>query len=84
MDLEDITYSREATIAAVTDYYTFLTRMYLNKSDITYPPSGGWPSIVNRQSRRGAIPGQVGRSPGAAGPPALHPTPLSRARRSCP
>ncbi len=47
MNLEDITYSREATIAAVTDYYTFLTRMYLNESDIAYPPPGGWPSIVN-------------------------------------
>ncbi|KAK4235293.1 hypothetical protein C8A03DRAFT_46546 [Achaetomium macrosporum] len=46
-DLEDITYFREATIAAVTDYYTFLTRMYLNESHVVYPPAGGWPSIVN-------------------------------------
>jgi hypothetical protein len=47
MDLEDVSYSREATIAAITDYYTFLTRMYLKESHIVYPPAGGWPDIVN-------------------------------------
>ncbi|KAK4233655.1 hypothetical protein C8A03DRAFT_38628, partial [Achaetomium macrosporum] len=46
-DLEDIIYSREGTIAAVTDYYVFLTRMYLKESHVVYPPAGGWPSIVN-------------------------------------
>ncbi|KAK4040102.1 hypothetical protein C8A01DRAFT_15989 [Parachaetomium inaequale] len=49
MDLEDISYSREATIAAVTDYYTFLTRMYLKESHVVYPPAGGWPAIVNAE-----------------------------------
>jgi len=47
MDLEDVSYSREATIAAFTDYYIFLTRMYLKESHIVYPPAGGWPAIVN-------------------------------------
>ncbi|TPX11423.1 uncharacterized protein E0L32_007842 [Thyridium curvatum] len=46
-ELEDITYSRDATIAAVTDYYQFLTRMYMKDSHIIYPPAEGWPSIVN-------------------------------------
>jgi hypothetical protein len=46
-DLEDIIYSREATIAAVTDYYTFLTKMYLKEYHVVYPPVGGWPSIVD-------------------------------------
>jgi hypothetical protein len=47
MDLQDVSYSREATIAAFTDYYTFLTRMYLKESHVVYPPAGGWPAIVN-------------------------------------
>lgn len=47
MDLGDIIYSREATIAAVTDFYTFLTRMYMKESHVVYPPAGGWPAILN-------------------------------------
>ncbi|KAH6851102.1 hypothetical protein B0I37DRAFT_373202 [Chaetomium sp. MPI-CAGE-AT-0009] len=47
MDPEDITYSREATIAAVSDYYTFLTRMHMHESHVVYPPPGGWPEIVD-------------------------------------
>lgn len=45
--LEDITYSRTGTIAAVSDYYRFLTKMYMDDSQVMYPPAGGWPSIVN-------------------------------------
>ncbi|TPX16146.1 uncharacterized protein E0L32_004141 [Thyridium curvatum] len=47
LQLEDITYSRTATIAAVSDYYRFLATMYLENSQVIYPPEGGWPSIVN-------------------------------------
>ncbi|KAK4119787.1 hypothetical protein N657DRAFT_649755 [Parathielavia appendiculata] len=46
-DSEEVSYSREATIATITDYYTFLTRMYMNESQVIYPPTEGWPSIVN-------------------------------------
>lgn len=46
-DIEDVSYAREATIAAITDYYTFLTRMYMDESQVISPPAGGWPSIVN-------------------------------------
>jgi hypothetical protein len=48
-DIEDsdVSYSREATIAAITNFYTFLTRMYMNESQVIYPPAEGWPSIVN-------------------------------------
>ncbi|KAH8731597.1 hypothetical protein GQ44DRAFT_671597 [Phaeosphaeriaceae sp. PMI808] len=38
-------YSREATIAAVRDYYQFLTSMYLDEAKVLEPPEGGWPSI---------------------------------------
>jgi hypothetical protein len=40
-------YSREETIAAISDYYTFLTQMYMDESHVVYPPPGGWPEIVN-------------------------------------
>jgi hypothetical protein len=43
MDLEDITYSRDVAIAAVTDYYTFLTRMYMKDSHVVYPRPGAGP-----------------------------------------
>ncbi|KAH6688894.1 hypothetical protein F5X68DRAFT_221564 [Plectosphaerella plurivora] len=44
--LEDITYSREGTIAAVRGYYAFLTSMYLDEAQVIHPPPTGWPSIV--------------------------------------
>ena len=46
-ELEDITYSREGTIAAITEYYKFLTSMYVRDSRVIYPPPKGWPSIIN-------------------------------------
>ena len=46
VDLEDIAYSRSATVAAVTDYYQFLVKMYLDDARILYPPADGWPSIT--------------------------------------
>lgn len=44
--LADISYSREATIAAVRGYYQFLARLYLPPSSIVEPPEGGWPQIT--------------------------------------
>ncbi|RYP01823.1 hypothetical protein DL765_010815 [Monosporascus sp. GIB2] len=43
--LDEITYSGDATVAAVRDYYHFLTKTYLKESDIIEPPAGGWPTI---------------------------------------
>ncbi|OIW30217.1 hypothetical protein CONLIGDRAFT_680996 [Coniochaeta ligniaria NRRL 30616] len=45
-----VTYSHEATIAAVSDYYNFLTKLYLKDSQVLYPPDGGWPSITTADS----------------------------------
>ena len=43
MDLDDIKYSRETAISAVTDFYRFLTRMYPNESHVIYPlTSSAW------------------------------------------
>ena len=45
-ELSEINYSRDACIAAVRDYYRFLTKLYLKESDVIDPPEGGWPSIT--------------------------------------
>jgi hypothetical protein len=47
-DLEDIIYSRDTTIAAVRDYYQFLTKLYLDEDKIIFPPPDGWPDITTR------------------------------------
>ncbi|KAF2127847.1 hypothetical protein P153DRAFT_294859 [Dothidotthia symphoricarpi CBS 119687] len=41
----DVSYSRDATVAAIRDYYRFLVAMYLDESEVIEPPEGGWPSI---------------------------------------
>lgn len=43
--LNEVKYSRDETVAAVRDFYAFLTKMYLDESEIVEPPEGGWPSI---------------------------------------
>jgi hypothetical protein len=42
----EVSYSREATIAAVSDYFDFLASMYVKKSAILRPPEGGWPGMT--------------------------------------
>lgn len=49
-ELTAVTYSREATIAAVTDYYESLTKLYLKNSQVIFPPEAGWPSITSADS----------------------------------
>jgi hypothetical protein len=44
--LDEITYSRDECIAAITDYYEFLTAMYMRDSSVVKPPDDGWPSIT--------------------------------------
>ncbi|PPJ57883.1 hypothetical protein CBER1_00202 [Cercospora berteroae] len=45
-DLCNISYSREATIAAFKDYFLFLTKLYLNPEQIAFPPEEGWEEIT--------------------------------------
>ncbi|KAK2013294.1 hypothetical protein LZ32DRAFT_637658 [Colletotrichum eremochloae] len=45
--LDQIEYSEEATVAAVTDFYAFLTKMYLPGSAVVHPPPGGWPTLAS-------------------------------------
>ena len=49
-ELSEITYSRDDTVAAVRDYYQFLTKLYLDPSYIITPPPSGWPSITTQHS----------------------------------
>ncbi|PQE29056.1 Alpha beta hydrolase fold protein [Rutstroemia sp. NJR-2017a BBW] len=44
-DLEEISYSREATVNAFRDYYRFLVNLYMDESEILEPPEGGWPTV---------------------------------------
>ncbi|KAI1367739.1 hypothetical protein F5Y08DRAFT_348536 [Xylaria arbuscula] len=49
--LEDICHSRDATITAIREYYTFLSKMYVPESNILVPPEAGWPSIVSADEK---------------------------------
>lgn len=46
---EDISYSREETVASFTSFYELLQKMYLPDGQVIHPPPGGWPSIVNAE-----------------------------------
>jgi hypothetical protein len=50
-ELHEVSYSREATIAAFRDFYQFLTKMYLPENMVEEPPAGGWPTITNENVR---------------------------------
>lgn len=47
--LNEITYSRKATIAAVRDYYHFLVDMFLPENFVHEPPAEGWPTITKER-----------------------------------
>jgi hypothetical protein len=45
--LAEISYSKEEFIAAIRDYYRFLTTLYLDGARVIIePPEGGWPNIT--------------------------------------
>ncbi|KAI6086087.1 hypothetical protein F4821DRAFT_260380 [Hypoxylon rubiginosum] len=46
-ELDEISYSRGATVDAVRDYYAFLTKMYLHEDSVMAPPEAGWPNITS-------------------------------------
>ncbi len=50
-EISEISYSRDVCVAAVREYYRFLTRMYLKESAVTEPPPGGWPAITTERLR---------------------------------
>ncbi|KAF3040115.1 hypothetical protein E8E12_007859 [Didymella heteroderae] len=44
-------FDRDGTVAIIRDYYHFLTKMYLDESQIVEPPPGGWPNITPETMR---------------------------------
>ncbi|KAH7379440.1 hypothetical protein DE146DRAFT_672950 [Phaeosphaeria sp. MPI-PUGE-AT-0046c] len=42
----EVSYSESASIAAVADFFKFLTKLYLDEELVEWPPEGGWPSIT--------------------------------------
>ncbi|PQE31389.1 Alpha beta hydrolase fold protein [Rutstroemia sp. NJR-2017a WRK4] len=49
--LQEISYSREATINAFRDYYRFIVDLYMDESEIKEPPEGGWPTFSPEYGR---------------------------------
>jgi hypothetical protein len=47
LTLDQVQYSEEATVTAVTDFFIFLTKMYLPDSAVVHPPPGGWPTLAS-------------------------------------
>ncbi|KAF1969271.1 hypothetical protein BU23DRAFT_582752 [Bimuria novae-zelandiae CBS 107.79] len=45
--LDDVSYSLAKCIEAIRDYYNFLTKLYLDPSEIVQPPEGGWSTITS-------------------------------------
>lgn len=43
--VNEITYSRDATVQASRDYFQFLVSMYMDESEIYEPPQNGWHEI---------------------------------------
>lgn len=50
-DMEEVTYSRAETIAAVTSFYDLLVNLYMDDAQVVRPPANGWPSIVEANGR---------------------------------
>lgn len=42
----EINYSHVECMSAIHGYYKFLTKLYLNESDVLEPPVEGWPDIT--------------------------------------
>lgn len=40
-------YNRDEVVAAITEYYTFLTHLHFDPSELKTPPSTGWPQITS-------------------------------------
>lgn len=49
--IDETTYSQEACVASIPDFYQFLVRMYLPESAFIEPLSQGWPSITIENMR---------------------------------
>jgi hypothetical protein len=46
LELDEISYSESAAVTAISDFYKFLTKMYLDEETVEWPPEGGWPTLT--------------------------------------
>jgi hypothetical protein len=46
-----VEFSREETIAAIKDFYDFVTKMYVDEGAFESPPEGGWPGITRESMK---------------------------------
>jgi hypothetical protein len=44
--LSEIAYDHAATVRAISNYFDFLAKMYIDEADILRSPEGGWPEIT--------------------------------------
>jgi hypothetical protein len=44
--LNEVSYSESVSLAAIGDFFTFLTKMYLDEATVEWPPEGGWPTVT--------------------------------------
>lgn len=45
-------YNRDEVLAAVADYYDFLTRLHITPQEIRRPPPSGWPQVTQESLSR--------------------------------
>jgi hypothetical protein len=46
LELNEVSYSESAAVTAISDFYKFLTKMYLDEETVEWPPEGGWPTLT--------------------------------------
>lgn len=46
LDLDEVSYSENAAVTAICNFYKFLTKMYLDEETVEWPPEGGWSTLT--------------------------------------
>lgn len=46
LELDEVSYSESASVTAISDFFNFLTKMYLDEGTVEWPPEGGWPTMT--------------------------------------
>lgn len=44
--LDEVSYSEIVAVSAISGFYEFLTKMYMDKEAVEWPPIGGWPAMT--------------------------------------
>lgn len=49
MKNQQLVYSRDEVVSALTSFYEFLVGLHLPSSALKYPPPGGWPNVTPKK-----------------------------------